>query len=88
MEVKTKANSLIVTIRDTGSGINPEDQEKIFDPYYRGSQDIARPRGLGLGLALSKWLVELHGGGIWVDSKQGKGTTFSFTVPINEEGVV
>jgi len=54
-------------------------------PYYRVEADRPRFPGLGLGLALSKQLVELHGGRIWVQSKPGKGSTLAFALPIAEE---
>jgi signal transduction histidine kinase len=71
-----------VSIADTGSGIPLEEQEKIFDEFYQ----ISRPgreksQGVGLGLAISKDLVEMHGGKIWVESEISRGSTFHFTVP-------
>ncbi len=72
-----------VAVRDTGPGIAPEDRERIFEEFQQaglGSPD--RPEGTGLGLALSKRLIELHGGRIWVESEVGKGSTFAFTLPI------
>src|SRR5439155_12150185 len=71
-----------VAVRDTGPGIAPEDRERIFEEFQQadlGGED--RPEGTGLGLALSKRLVELHGGRIWVESEPGKGSTFVFTLP-------
>ncbi len=72
-----------VAVRDTGPGIAPEDRERIFEEFQQarvGSED--RPEGTGLGLALSKRLVELHGGRIWVESELGAGSTFVFTLPV------
>jgi len=74
--------NLVVEVQDTGPGINEEDQERIFDPYYRRVEDRERLSGLGLGLALAKRLVELHGGQIWVKSKRGQGSTFGFSLPL------
>ena len=85
IEARERATSVVVTIRDTGSGISPAEHQKLFDPYYRGETDKARSRGLGLGLALSKWLVELHGGRIWVTSKEGRGSAFSFSIPVSRD---
>jgi signal transduction histidine kinase len=71
-----------VAVRDTGPGIAPADQGRIFEEFQQadlGTED--RPEGTGLGLALSKRLVELHGGRIWVESEPGKGSTFVFTLP-------
>jgi signal transduction histidine kinase len=75
-----------VSIADTGSGIPLEERGKIFDEFYQ----ISRPgkeksQGVGLGLAISKELVEMHGGKIWVESETGKGSTFHFTVPTRPE---
>jgi len=73
---------LQVSVRDTGPGIPPADRERIFEEFQQarvGSDD--RPEGTGLGLALSKRLVELHGGRIWVESELGAGSTFVFTLP-------
>jgi len=77
-----KGANLIVEVQDTGTGINKADQERLFDPYYRRVEDRERLSGLGLGLALAKRLVELHGGQIWVKSKKGKGSTFGFSLPL------
>jgi len=74
--------NLVVEVHDTGLGIGKEDQERLFDPYYRRVEDRERLSGLGLGLALSKKLVELHGGQIWVKSKKGKGSTFGFSLSL------
>ncbi|MBN2075360.1 MAG: PAS domain S-box protein [Dehalococcoidales bacterium] len=76
--------NLIVEVVDTGPGINPEDLERLFEPYFRRTTDRERLSGLGLGLALAKNFVELHGGRIWVDSKIGEGSTFHFTLPIRQ----
>ena len=70
-----------VSVADTGPGIPPEDRERIFGEFQQGEAGLARREGTGLGLALSKRLVELHGGRIWVDSEPGKGSTFVFTLP-------
>ena len=72
-----------VSIRDAGPGIPASEQEKIFEKFYQVTQDGGpKPKGTGLGLAISKALVELHGGRIWVESEQGRGSTFSFTLPV------
>ena len=73
---------LIVEVQDTGIGIGEEEQERLFDAYYRLKGDREHLSGLGLGLALSKTLVELHGGQIWVESQKGRGSTFGFSVPL------
>jgi signal transduction histidine kinase len=70
-----------VSITDTGRGIAPEDHDRIFEEFQQTEAGIEQREGTGLGLALSKRLVELHGGRIWVDSELGKGSTFVFTLP-------
>jgi len=69
-------------VSDTGEGIFPEEQELIFQPFARiAEHGTNRPKGSGLGLSISKGIVEFHGGRIWVDSELGKGSSFFFTVP-------
>ncbi len=74
-------SGLVVAVQDNGIGIAREEQGRLFKPYSRLSADRQRHPGLGLGLALSKQVVELHGGRIWVESEPGKGSTFSFSIP-------
>ncbi len=70
-------------VKDNGPGISPEDQEKIFDKFVQVRKKAVSPtEGTGLGLPITKQIVEMHGGGIWVESQVGKGSTFYFTVPI------
>ena len=70
-----------VSVADTGPGIAPEDHERIFGEFQQGEAGLARHEGTGLGLALSRRLVELHGGRIWVNSEPDVGSTFVFTLP-------
>ena len=71
------------SVQDTGIGIGPEDKEKIFDEFEQASSTFSKKYGgVGLGLALSRKLVELHGGGITVESNLGEGSTFTFTLPV------
>jgi signal transduction histidine kinase len=72
---------VIVSVADTGPGIAPEDHERIFEEFRQTEAGVEQRDGTGLGLTLSKRLVELHGGRIWVDSELGKGSTFVFTLP-------
>jgi signal transduction histidine kinase len=72
-----------VSVADTGPGIPPDEANKIFDEFYQVRRSGERKSsGVGLGLAISRKLVEMHGGKIWVESVVGKGSTFSFTVPV------
>ncbi len=76
---------LHVMVRDNGLGMSEEDQQKIFQKFFRSEDRRAREApGTGLGLHITKNLVELHGGRIWFESALGEGTTFHFTVPIAE----
>ena len=70
-----------VSVADTGPGLAPEDHERIFEEFQQTDAGVEQREGTGLGLALSKRLVELHGGRIWVDSELGEGSTFVFTLP-------
>jgi PAS domain S-box-containing protein len=82
LTVKLDGSDLLVSIQDHGIGISAEDQERLFQPYYRVEQDRHPIQGLGLGLAVSKQIIEAHGGKIWVISEKGKGSTFSFKIPL------
>jgi signal transduction histidine kinase len=77
-----------VSVIDTGSGIAPEDQARIFEEFQqaRRTNDGDRLDGTGLGLALARKFVELHGGRLWVESIPGKGSIFRFTLPESQEG--
>jgi signal transduction histidine kinase len=75
-----------IAVSDTGVGIAPEDQAAVFEEFRQVGRDNARKQeGTGLGLALAKKLVELHGGRIWVRSEVGKGSTFTVTIPVRPE---
>jgi len=69
-----------ITIADTGKGIDAEEMEKIFDPYF-----TMKPSGTGLGLAIVHRIIEAHGGEILVESEQGQGTTVSIILPAHSE---
>jgi PAS domain S-box-containing protein len=81
-----KDGSAVFEVRDTGRGMTAEEQKRLFEPYHRLVSDRSRFSGLGLGLALCKTLVELHNGQIWVRSQPGKGSTFSFSLPLESGG--
>jgi two-component system, OmpR family, aerobic respiration control sensor histidine kinase ArcB len=83
LRAKEQNGSLVVEVQDTGYGISEEEQRRLFRPYHRQVGEREHLSGLGLGLALCKNLVQLHGGRIWVKSEEGKGATFSFSIPIN-----
>jgi signal transduction histidine kinase len=75
-----------IAVSDTGVGIAPEDQAAIFEEFRQvGTTTAQKSEGTGLGLTLAKKFVELHGGNIWVGSELGKGSTFTFTLPVQPE---
>jgi signal transduction histidine kinase len=79
----TRVNGEVrVSVADTGPGIASEDLDRIFEEFQQTEAGLEQREGTGLGLALSKRLVELHGGRIWVESEPGSGSTFTFTLPI------
>jgi len=75
-----EAGQVRVTIQDSGTGLEPQNLEKIFDAFY-----TTKPAGLGLGLSISRSIVQKHGGRLWATANDGPGTTFQFTVPKSDE---
>jgi signal transduction histidine kinase len=76
--------SVQVSVADTGPGVPPLEKEKILAKFYQiAGINGENSKGTGLGLAIAKALVELHGGKIWVESEPGRGSTFSFTLPVS-----
>ena len=73
-----------VSVADTGIGIAPEDQAAVFEEFRQVGTADKKAEGTGLGLALSRKFIELHGGRIWVKSTVGAGSTFTFTLPLRE----
>ncbi len=83
-----RSGEIAVSIADSGIGIAPGDQPKVFEKFKQVGDTLTdRPKGTGLGLPICKEIVEYHGGRIWVESEMGKGSTFSFTLPV-QIGVV
>lgn len=82
VNVHEKGDHTVVSIKDTGIGISEKDLPHIFERFYMGDTSLTREKDqLGLGLSIAKSIVERHGGKIWADSKLGKGSVFSFTIP-------
>jgi signal transduction histidine kinase len=78
--------AFVVSVSDTGPGIAPEDQQRIFEEFQQADTSNTRKKGgTGLGLSIAKRIIELHGGQLRVESAPGKGSTFSFTVPVRVE---
>jgi len=89
-EVRVQATapdgSFVVSVSDTGPGISPADQQRIFEEFQQVDSSSTRKKGgTGLGLSIAKRIIELHGGRMWVESTPGEGSTFSFTLPIHAE---
>ena len=81
--VEKEWSSLVIQVRDQGTGISEADQKVVFDKYKQVGDVITdKPTGTGLGLPISKEIVEMHGGKIWVESQLGKGSTFAFSMPL------
>ena len=71
-----------VEVRDSGPGIPPEEQQRIFEAFYRMGETDKKTEGTGLGLAITRRLVELHGGNLSLESQPGVGSCFYFTLPL------
>ena len=86
VEATARDGQFVVLVSDTGLGIAPADQQKIFEEFQQVDSSLTRKKGgTGLGLSIARRIVELHGGRLWVESVPGKGSTFSFTVPVRVE---
>jgi signal transduction histidine kinase len=72
----TRPDEITVAVRDSGSGIDPQNQERLFDTFFTTKED-----GIGLGLSISRTIVEAHGGRLWATANEGAGATFQFTLP-------
>ena len=82
VSVRREQDGVVVTVSDQGIGISHEDKTKLFAPFQRLESTRRAVQGVGLGLIVCLRLVEAHGGRIWVDSQPGKGSAFSFTLPL------
>lgn len=83
VEAVRKGDWCQVSVIDNGIGIKKEHQKRIFDPFYQVDNPLAKSKcGSGLGLAVTKQIIEKHGGQIWVESEYGKGSRFIFTLPL------
>ncbi|HSE06563.1 MAG TPA: GAF domain-containing protein [Methylomirabilota bacterium] len=80
---RREEHAVEISVTDTGIGIAPEDQAAIFEEFRQVGSDERKREGTGLGLALAKKFVELHGGRLWVESEPGRGSTFTFTLPVS-----
>jgi two-component system sensor histidine kinase KdpD len=83
---------ILIAVEDEGRGIPAHLRERVFDKFFRatseGAASLGRPRGLGMGLAIARGIVEAHGGRIWVEGATGGvGARVAFTVPIGDEEI-
>ena len=83
MKVSRWFDEVVTSVTDRGQGIPPEDLPRLFRKFGRSRRSEGRHDSLGLGLHITKGMVEAHGGRIWVESEVGKGSTFFFTLPIH-----
>lgn len=79
---------VVVSVADRGSGIDEQEQLRIFDKFFRSREHRFRVPGTGMGLAIAKGIVEAHGGKIWVTSEPGQGSVFSFSLPVHRGEMV
>lgn len=83
--LKRKGNNVLFSCKDTGVGVPRSDRKKVFTKFYRSETAISlTPSGLGLGLFISKAIIEKSGGRIWFESEEGKGSMFCFTLPLRK----
>ena len=83
LDLRRNGKTAEVTVRDTGVGIAPEDLPRVFERFYRTDPARARdPGGTGLGLSIARWIVEQHGGNVWLESQPGRGTTATVRLPL------
>ncbi|MFT4624226.1 MAG: signal transduction histidine kinase [Myxococcota bacterium] len=84
IKVRLGIDGVDVSVSDRGIGIGPADLEKVFDDFFRSTDaEVRRRKGTGIGLSIVRYIVEAHGGVVSVDSTLGKGTTFTFTLPLD-----
>jgi signal transduction histidine kinase len=75
---KQSEDEIGVRVEDTGVGLDPENAEKIFDPFF-----TTKPHGIGMGLSISRTIVESHEGKLWATPRPAGGTIFQFTIPVH-----
>ena len=80
---RAEGGEAVVSVRDTGIGVAEQERERIFEAFQRGGRGARQStEGTGLGLTLSRRIVDLHGGRLWMESRVGEGSTFSFALPV------
>jgi signal transduction histidine kinase len=85
VRVRSQPMGTIFEVSDTGIGISPMDQARLFEKFYRGAHQVSKDQsGTGLGLAIVKSIAERHGGRVWAESQLGKGSTFYLAIPVKQ----
>ena len=74
------ARSILISVEDSGVGLRPEIEQRIFEPFF-----TTKPQGIGMGLSISRTIVESHGGHLWAESGRARGAVFQFTIPLEGE---
>ena len=74
--LKNKSGDVVVAVRDSGKGLDPKDAQRIFDPFF-----TTKPEGMGLGLSISRRIIEDHNGMLWATANEDQGATIRFTLP-------
>jgi two-component system sensor histidine kinase KdpD len=80
----SQARSVTLEVSDHGPGLPPGDEKRVFEKFYR-SPTLTSRSGAGLGLTICRGIIELHGGKIWAKNREGGGTTFGFSLPVEEQ---
>jgi signal transduction histidine kinase/HAMP domain-containing protein len=84
VRLERQADTVIFSVTDRGAGLTPEELARLFDRFHRAQEFVGQAKaGLGLGLFLNKAFIEAHQGRLWVETQQGEGTTFAFSLPVN-----
>jgi signal transduction histidine kinase len=86
LRIQTKISgehAVLTTIRDSGVGLDPEHIEQLFEPFY-----TTKATGFGMGLSISRSIIEAHGGRLWAEPNKGPGATFLFTLPVEDSSAV
>jgi signal transduction histidine kinase len=75
-ETRNGMSAARLCVEDAGTGLNPQEIDRLFEAFY-----TTKPQGMGMGLAISRSIIEAHGGRLWAEPNQGPGATFSFSLP-------
>src|SRR5438034_11633014 len=75
-ETRDRSSNALLIVQDASTGFKPNEMDRLFEPFY-----TTKPQGMGMGLAISRSIIEAHGGRLWAEPNQGPGATFLFTLP-------